>query len=78
MPSFIIGLKNLMSDATGWISGLAAVTMILMISYHALMRSTAQDEMAATQHSRAIGNVLKYGVIVIIANVLVSTIVSYF
>ncbi|HHW02057.1 MAG TPA: hypothetical protein GXX35_04485 [Thermoanaerobacterales bacterium] len=78
MPSFVTGLKNLITAATGWISGLAAVTMVLMVSYHALMRSTAQDEMAATQHSRAIGNVLKYGVIVIIANVLVSTIVSYF
>ncbi|WP_213974699.1 hypothetical protein [Tepidanaerobacter acetatoxydans] len=78
MPSFVTGLQNLIKAATGWVTGLAAVTMVLMVSYHALMRSTAQDEMAATQHSRAIGNVLKYGVIVIIANVLVSTIVSYF
>ena len=78
MPSFITGLQNLIKAATSWIAGLAVVTMVLMISYHALMRSTAQDEMAATQHSRAIGNVLKYGVIVVVANVLVSTIVSYF
>lgn len=78
MPSFVISLINLITAATGWISGLAVVTMVLMVSYHALMRSTSQDEMSANQHSRAINNVLKYGIIVIIANVLVNTIVSYF
>lgn len=78
MPSFITGLQKLIQDATKWVGALGAITMILMISYHALMRTTAQDEMVATQHSRAIKNVLKYGVIVVIASVLVNTIVGYF
>lgn len=78
MPSFITGLQRLIQDATKWVGGLGAVSMILMVSYHALMRTTAQDEGDAMRHARAISNVLKYGIMVVISSVLVNTIVGYF
>ena len=78
MPSFITSLQNLISDATTWIMGLAVLVMVLMVSYHALMRTTAQDEHSAMQHTRSIKNVLMYGVVVIIASALVKTIAGYF
>lgn len=78
MPSFITGLQRLIQDATKWVGGLGTVTMILMVSYHALMRTTSQDQTDAMRHARSIRNVLKYGVIVVVASVLVNTIVGYF
>lgn len=78
MPSFVTSLQNLISDATSWIMGLAVLVMVLMVSYHALMRTTSQDEHSAMKHSKSIKNVLMYGVIVVIASALVKTIVGYF
>lgn len=67
MPAFIVQIVSFLQQALTWVVALAIPATALTVGYHALMRATAQDDMAAMHHARALKNALIYGVIVILA-----------
>ncbi|KKM13037.1 hypothetical protein SY88_00250 [Clostridiales bacterium PH28_bin88] len=67
MPAFILQIVSFLQQALTWVVALAVPATALTVGYHALMRATAQDDMAAMHHARALKNALIYGVIVILA-----------
>jgi len=67
MPAFVIQIIAFLQEALTWVVALAVPATALTVGYHALMRATAQDDMAAMHHARALKNALIYGVIVILA-----------
>jgi hypothetical protein len=78
MPDFIAQLVGFFRTALTWVVALAIPAVALTAGYHALMRSMAQDEMAAMHHARALKGTLVYGVIVILAGGIVSAILGAF
>lgn len=78
MPSFINQLISFLQAALTWVTALAVPATALTAGYHALMRTTAQDDMAAMHHSRALKNSLVYGVIVILAGAITSAVLGAF
>lgn len=52
MPSFVSQLIAFLETALTWVTALAIPATALTAGYHALMRATAQDEMAALHHAR--------------------------
>jgi hypothetical protein len=53
VPSFVSQLIAFLETALTWVTALAIPATALTAGYHALMRATAQDEMAALHHARA-------------------------
>lgn len=78
MPEFVTQLINFFRTALNWVVALAIPAVALAAGYHALMRSLAQDEMAATHHTRALRGTLVYGAIVILAGGIVAAILGAF
>jgi len=78
MPDFISQLINFLRSALTWVTALAIPATALTVGYHALMRTTAQDDMAAVHHSRAMKNSLMYGVIVILAGGIATAVLGAF
>lgn len=78
MPTFINQIIVFLQSALTWVTALAIPATALTAGYHALMRATAQDDMAAMHHSRALKNSLIYGVIVILAGAITSTVLGAF
>lgn len=78
MPSFISQLISFLQTALTWVTALAIPATALTAGYHALMRATAQEEMAAMHHARALKNSLVYGVIVILAGSITSAVLGAF
>lgn len=50
----ILRVEELVKTLGNWLIGLIPIIAGLMIAYHYIMKSAAQDEQAAAQHSRAI------------------------
>ncbi|MBS3976631.1 MAG: hypothetical protein KGZ75_07900 [Syntrophomonadaceae bacterium] len=78
MPDFVSQLVGFFRTALTWVVALAIPAVALTSGYHALMRSMAQDEMAAMHHARSLKGTLIYGVIVILAGGIVSAILGAF
>lgn len=78
MPAFINQLISFLQSALAWVVALAIPATALTAGYHALMRATAQDEMTALQHSRALKNALVYGVVVILAGSITNAVLGAF
>lgn len=78
MPAFINQLISFLQSALTWVVALAVPATALTAGYHALMRATAQDEMTALQHSRALKNALVYGVVVILAGSITNAVLGAF
>ena len=78
MPDFVSQLVNFFRVALTWIVALAIPAVALTAGYHALLKSMAQDEMAAMHHQRALKGTIIYGVIVILAGGIVSAIMGAF
>jgi|GEM_PF-1394870 len=78
MPGFetqiITGFQTLMT----WIAGLAIPGTGAVLGWHALMRGTAQDEMTAQHHSRAMRSAVIFGGLTIIGGALVSALLGLF
>lgn len=77
-PSFISQITSFFSTALGWVTALAIPGVGLTAGWHALMRSTAQDEMTAMTHSRGLRNTILYGGVSILAGGIVSAVLSQF
>lgn len=78
MPSFVSQIISFLESALTWITALAVPATALTAGYHALMRATAQDEMAAMNHARALKNAFMYGVIVILAGAITTAVLGAF
>lgn len=78
MPSFVSQLISFLQTALTWVTALAIPATALTAGYHALMRTTAQDDMAAIHHARALKNALTYGVITILAGAITTAVLSSF
>lgn len=78
MPSFIAQLIAFFQTALGWVVALAVPGVGLTAGWHALMRSTAQDEMAMMHHSKALRNTVIYGGISILAGGIVTAVLGQF
>lgn len=78
MPGFISQIISFFQTALTWVAVLAIPTAGVMVTYHAIMRSTAVDEMTAMHHSRAIRNSVIYGAIAILGGGIVSAILGAF
>ncbi|MHB1128382.1 MAG: hypothetical protein ACYC2T_15840 [Bacillota bacterium] len=78
MPSFVLQLISFFQAALTWITALAIPATALTAGYHALMRATAQDEMSAMNHGRALRNAFIYGAIVILAGGITSAVMGAF
>lgn len=78
MPEFVVQLTGFFRTALTWVVALAIPAVALTAGYHALMRSLAQDEMAALHHTRALKGTLIYGVIVLLAGGIVSAVLGAF
>jgi uncharacterized membrane protein len=78
VPSFVSQLIAFLETALTWVTALAIPATALTAGYHALMRATAQDEMAALHHARALKNSLVYGVIVILAGAITTAVLGSF
>ncbi|MHB1128267.1 MAG: hypothetical protein ACYC2T_15205 [Bacillota bacterium] len=78
MPSFILQLISFFQAALTWITALAIPATALTAGYHALMRATAQDEMSAMHHGRALRNAFIYGAIVILAGGITTAVMGAF
>ncbi|MGE5590180.1 MAG: hypothetical protein ACM3ZA_06130 [Bacillota bacterium] len=77
-PPFISQLLAFFSAATRWIAMLAIPATGLTVTYHALMKSTAEDDMSALHHARAIRSSLLYGAIAILGGGISSAVLSMF
>lgn len=78
VPSFIAQITAFFQTALGWVTALAIPGVGLTAGWHALMRSTAQDEMTMVHHSKALRNTVIYGGISILAGGIVSAILGQF
>lgn len=78
MPSFITEITSFFQTAGTWIVGLAIPAVGATAGWHALMRSTAQDEMTMIHHSRALRNTIIYGGVAILAGGIVDAILQSF
>lgn len=78
MPTFINQIISFLQTALTWVTALAIPATALTAGYHALMRATSQDDMAAMHHSRALKNSLVYGVIVILAGAITTAVLGAF
>ena len=78
MPPFVSEIVGFFQTALTWITALAVPGVGLSAGWHALMRSTAQDEMAMQHHSRALRNAVIYGGIAILAGGITSAVLSQF
>jgi len=52
--SAILDIKKLAQDIGGWLTALIPLVAGVLITYHYIMKSAAQDEQAAAQHTRSI------------------------
>jgi len=77
-PAFINTIISFLNQALGWLVALAIPATALVAGYHALARASAEDEMVAAQHSRALKNSIIYGVVTILAGSIVTAILSAF
>jgi len=75
---FINSIISFFQTVLTWLTALAIPVVAVMATYHAIMRSTAQDEHTAMGHSKSLTNTIKYGVIAILAGSIVSTILGMF
>lgn len=57
MP-FISDAHNLISAATGWITGLAVAGGGLMVAYHAVLRNFEEDPSRVAHHNQSMKKVL--------------------
>lgn len=78
MPSFVTQIVGFFQSALTWVTALAVPGVGLAAGWHALMRSTAQDEMTMQHHSRALRNAVIYGGIAILAGGIVSAVLGQF
>lgn len=78
MPGFVSQLVAFLQSALTWVVALAIPATALTAGYHALMRATAHDDMAAMHHARALKNALTYGVITILAGAITTAVLSSF
>lgn len=77
-PAFIQQIVSFLQAALTWIVALAVPATAITMGYHALMRSTAQDEMTAVHHARGMKNALVYGGVTILAGSITSAVLSFF
>jgi hypothetical protein len=77
-PIFIGQIISFFQTALTWLVALAVPVVALMATYHAIMRSTAQDEHTAMAHSKSLKNTIIYGVMAILAGGITSTILGMF
>lgn len=78
MPSFVSQVISFLEAALTWVVAVAIPATALTAGYHALMRATAQEDMAAMHHARALKNALLYGVIVILAGSITTAVLGAF
>lgn len=78
MPTFIDQAVNLFDSALNWLMALAIPGTALAVGYHALMKSTAQDEMTAVSHSRGMKNALMYGALTLGAGGITKAVLQFF
>lgn len=77
-PAFIDQIISFLQAALNWVTALAVPATALTVGYHALMKTTAQDEMTAVAHARGMKNALIYGGTTILAGSITSAILSFF
>lgn len=77
-PSFISQIVSFFQTALTWVTVLAIPAVGVTAGWHALMRSTSQDEMTALSHSKGLRNTVMYGGVSILAGGIVSAILSQF
>ncbi len=78
VPSFVAQIVSFFQAALGWVTALAVPAVALVAGWHALMRSTAQDELSMQHHGRALRNALIYGAIAVLAGGLTSAVLGQF
>ncbi len=78
MPPFVSEIVAFFQTALTWVTALAVPGVGLSAGWHALMRSTAQDEMTMQHHSRALRNAVIYGGIAILAGGITSAVLGQF
>ncbi|MBC7337864.1 MAG: hypothetical protein H5U01_16550 [Clostridia bacterium] len=77
-PEFVQQIISFLQAALTWVTALAVPATAITVAYHALMKSTAQDEMTAVAHARGLKNALVYGGTTILAGSITSAILSFF
>jgi hypothetical protein len=78
LPTFVSDIISFFQTALTWITALAIPAVALTATWHALMRSSAQDEHDAARHAKSFRSTLKYGVIAILAGAIVSSVLGFF
>jgi heme/copper-type cytochrome/quinol oxidase subunit 2 len=78
MPTFITQVTTFFQSALTWILYITVPAVGLTAAWHALMRSTAQDESAVIHHSRALRNTIIYGGLALIAAAIVQQVLGFF
>jgi len=58
MPPFLTQITTLLTNAGGWIAGLAGVGGGCMVAYHAIMRNLNDDPQMVAHHTGSIKKVL--------------------
>jgi hypothetical protein len=77
-PDFVGQIISFFHTATGWVTALAIPGTALVAGWHALMRATAQDEVAMMHHSRGLRNTVMYGGMAILAGAITTAILGQF
>jgi len=78
MPAFVSDIISFFQTALTWITAVAIPVVALTATWHALMRSSAQDEHDAARHAKALRSTLVFGVTAILAGAIVSTVLGFF
>lgn len=78
MPDFVNQAVNFFDSALNWLMALAVPGTALAVGYHALMKSTAQDEMSAVTHARGMKNALLYGALTLGAGGITKAVLQFF
>lgn len=77
-PKFIQQINQLISTATGWLTGIAITAAVCMIIYAAIMHMFSQDASAAAEAKKKMKTVLILSVVVVIASQAVNYLKDFF